>query len=301
MMPAAASAFANNMNGSLTIGLHMIALRESSRRRIDGILEYVAEQPAFKVADFCFLGNGPDTSRLPPWLGKADCVVVDVPRQAGIVAWLRRGRVPLVAVGADLRKDLMSVVATPRSLAKLAVEHMLKLGLRHFAYVGFRHADGSRHRHQALARELQKHGLGLNAYETEKRLAGTYEDYNSIGDVEPGLVRLISDTAKPLAVVAMNDSIAATVCRIVHDLGMKVPSDVAVLGVGDSELARVSTPPVTSIRSAGERQGYEAARLLHRIIRGEQPARRTVEINAQEYRRHGDRSDWATACRGYGH
>jgi LacI family transcriptional regulator len=55
-----------------------------------------------------------------------------------------------------------------------------------------------------------------------------------------------------------------------------------VLGLQDYEIARVSTPPISSVRPATERTGYEAARLLHRLLRGERPHRRTVQVPALE-------------------
>jgi LacI family transcriptional regulator len=270
------------MNGLLTIGLHMTVGDEQTRRQISGVLQYAAEHPELNVRDFCYPGDSPDLAELPPWIGKADGVVAWLPRMPGTVPWLRRARVPVVALGSDLRKDLPSVFTHAGSLARLAVAHFLALGMRHFAYVGLRYSDGSRERCRMLARELAKHGLPLQSYDTEKFLSGTYKDFASLDEVEPELVRLIQRAEKPLAVVAINDRSAAAVCRIAAELGLATPGDVAVLGVGDTELARVSLPPISTIRPALERTGYEAAGMLHRLIRGEQLKRCTVQVSALE-------------------
>ena len=189
---------------------------------------------------------------------------------------------PTVALGADLCDDAITVFTDPRSVAQLAVEHFLGLGQRHFAYVGYRPADGSRDRRRALADELATHGLRLRSYETETRLYEVLQEGDGLDNVEPGVIRLIQRAKKPLAVVVINDRFAAAVCRLARCLELAVPDDVAVLGVGDHAVARVSSPPISSIRLANERMGYEAAHLLHRLMRGERVSRRAVQLPTLE-------------------
>jgi LacI family transcriptional regulator len=264
-----------------TIGLFMSA-DEHIRRITEGVLRFVAEHPDLSVAEFCFRGDTPDLSDGPPWMGRADGIVASIGRDEGITAWLRRGRVPIVNVSADLTKDFVSVYSNLRSSARLAVEHLMGLGFRRFAFVGFQRSDSSLDRAKALAKELAKHALPLRAYHTSKQFGGTYKDFTSLDQVEPELVDLIRGSEKPLAVVTFDDRYAVTVCRIAEALELAIPRDVAVVGVRDLEIARISTPPISSIRLDEERMGYEATRLLHRIMRGERLSRRALQIPAME-------------------
>jgi LacI family transcriptional regulator len=265
-----------------TIGLFMTAEHEETRHHLAGLLRYAAEHPDLNVADFCYPGDDPDLLRAPPWMGKADGIVAYVGRTQGITAWLRRGRVPVVNVCADLKKDFISIFSDPRSVARLAVEHFLGLGFRRFAYVGSRLADGSKNRADALEKELARHALPLQVYHTARRFGGTYEDFTSLDEVEPELVELIRAAEKPLAVVTIHDRWAVVVCRIAEALGLAVPGDVGVVGVCDLQIARISTPPISSVRLDEERKGYEATRLLHRVMRGERLSRRAIQIPALE-------------------
>jgi LacI family transcriptional regulator len=129
---------------------------------------------------------------------------------------------------------------------------------------------------------LAKHNLDLAVCEVETFFTGTFEDFASLADVEPALVRLIRDSAKPLAVITPHDRFAVAVCRIAQLLGLTIPDDVAVLGTHDTDIARLATPPISSIRTPIERIGYEAARLLHRIMQGKRLARRLVMLPALE-------------------
>ncbi|MGA2253693.1 MAG: substrate-binding domain-containing protein [Thermoguttaceae bacterium] len=270
------------MNASLTIGLHMTAGHENTRRQTDGILQYAADHTEVSIADFCYPGEDPDLGDVPPWLGKVDGVIVCVRRIPGIMPWLCRGGVPIVGLGADLRKDLVTVVTNARSIAQLAVNHLFGLGLRNFAYVGYRHADGSPDRRRALAAELAEHKLDLLSCDAERALSGTYKDNAEIAKVEPKLVDLLCNAPKPLAVVAINDQFAAAICYLAQDLGLRIPEDAAVLGEQDFEIARVANPPISSIRPATERMGYEAARTLHAMIIGKKVERRMLEVPALE-------------------
>jgi hypothetical protein len=105
------------MNGALTIGLHMTA-DEQTRRYAEGVLDYVGEHEDLKIADFCYPGDDPDLSESPPWSGKADGVVVSVRRRPGIMPWLRRGGVPVVGVGADLKRDVATAFSNPRTVGE---------------------------------------------------------------------------------------------------------------------------------------------------------------------------------------
>ena len=53
-------------------------------------------------------------------------------------------------------------------------------------------------------------------------------------------------------------------------IGLRVPEDVAVVGVDNDEmLCELSSPPLSSVVRDLERAGYEAATLLHRMMAGE--------------------------------
>ena len=58
-------------------------------------------------------------------------------------------------------------------------------------------------------------------------------------------------------------------CRIA---GRRVPDEVAVLGVDPDDLtARLSDPPISTLDQGAARAGFEAARLLDAMMRGEPP------------------------------
>jgi LacI family transcriptional regulator len=200
----------------------------------------------------------------------------------GITAWVRQSGVPAVNASADLSKDFVCVAVEPQSAAEVAVDHFLERGFKSFVFVTSKHSDCIRERRLACAAALAKHNLDLAVCEVETNFTGTFEDFASLAEVEPALVRLIRDSIKPLAVITTHDRIAAAVCRLAQLLDLMIPDEVAVLGTHDTDIARLATPPISSIRTPIERIGYESARLLHRMMQGKRLAKRLVTFPALE-------------------
>ena len=50
---------------------------------------------------------------------------------------------------------------------------------------------------------------------------------------------------------------------------LEIGKDVVLIGFGDLPMAQRLEPPLTTIRSAREQIGYQAAKLLHGLVKGE--------------------------------
>jgi len=61
---------------------------------------------------------------------------------------------------------------------------------------------------------------------------------------------------------------AWVVCCMCEELGLEVPGEVAVLGSGDWPISRCQNPTLSSVRTAAETVGFEAMKLLHRLMDG---------------------------------
>lgn len=83
----------------------------------------------------------------------------------------------------------------------------------------------------------------------------------------------------PLAVMAVNDHVAAEVLHACELAELRVPEQVAVLGVDNDELVvDLTAIPISSVDGNRERIGYEAAALLDRLIDGETPPTEPILI-----------------------
>ena len=84
---------------------------------------------------------------------------------------------------------------------------------------------------------------------------------------------------RPLGVMAVGDGLAITLMRQLLDRGIRIPEDISVVGVDNSELeCEAADVPLTSVNTNANQIGYVAAARLDRLMAGERPAPGTVLI-----------------------
>ncbi|MYW66989.1 substrate-binding domain-containing protein [Streptomyces sp. SID8379] len=81
--------------------------------------------------------------------------------------------------------------------------------------------------------------------------------------------RLLAEHPDIDGVFAANDLMAQGVCRVLRELGRRVPQDVAVVGFDDSSAAITCQPPLTTVRQPVEEMAAAMAELLHEFVQGE--------------------------------
>jgi len=268
------------MPNELAIALHLPLHTESGHRNLRGVLRYVEEHPNIRLMDFCFSKEEPSIPKdAPPWTGQVQGVVLEVGFDPGIVQWIQRGGVPAANAAGDLMDSpIVSVYPDVKSLVRTGIEHLIGLGFRDFAYIGFANAHSSRHRRKAFVSELKKWKCEQHVVEVRRRFWLEEIEPFEISRFDPSIVKLVQTATKPLAIFALNDFIAIRLCRLALELGFRVPQDVGVLGVGDTVLTRISSPPISTIQTPVESIGYEAARLVHRMIEGRRLARKNLPV-----------------------
>jgi LacI family transcriptional regulator len=89
---------------------------------------------------------------------------------------------------------------------------------------------------------------------------------------QTALVKWLKQLPQPIGILACTDQLGFWLLDACARAGLRVPDQVAVLGVeNDETLCAMSHPPLSSVRLGGERVGFEAARLLDRMMRGAKP------------------------------
>ena len=66
-------------------------------------------------------------------------------------------------------------------------------------------------------------------------------------DDESAVASLMRSRKRPDAIVCGNDEHAARLVKTLVSLGRRIPGDVAVVGFDDMEIARSTTPPLTTV------------------------------------------------------
>ena len=94
------------------------------------------------------------------------------------------------------------------------------------------------------------------------------------------LLDLFRLEAVPTAVFCASDMMALGAMQAAHDLGLRVPEDLSIIGYDDREIAGYSRPPLTTIVLPNYEMGRKAVELLLDIaVHGRQPYARTIKID----------------------
>lgn len=101
---------------------------------------------------------------------------------------------------------------------------------------------------------------------------------------EPGdIERWLAEVPKPIAVLAADDNRGKFLIDACQSLDIKVPSEVAVVGVGNEELVcALGSIPMSSVQLRADAIGHEAAAILDRMVRGGRARRDVVRIRCGE-------------------
>ena len=88
----------------------------------------------------------------------------------------------------------------------------------------------------------------------------------------------IEPAARPTAVIAQSDLLAAGVIRAAHEVGLRVPDDVAVAGFDDIPLASFVNPGLSTVQQDTKRAGALLVETLLALIHGEPAESQTIPV-----------------------
>ena len=174
-----------------------------------------------------------------------------------------------------LEAPVPRVVSDDCEVGAMAARHFLERGLREFAYFGGGGSFGSRLRHRGFAGEVEARGFAC------AHLRPTYGQ--RLGrcpwvDVA-GLPEKVAAAQGPIGVFCLNDFYARMVVHFCALHGFRIPDQVAVVGVDNSEVAEgLAEVPITSVELRCERIGFEAMELLAGLMDGAAPPAEPVLI-----------------------
>jgi LacI family transcriptional regulator len=176
-------------------------------------------------------------------------------------------RLPVVAVGGgrggDEHDGIPSVVTDNERIAVLAAEHLLERAIPRFGFYGLPSAAVTRWsdaRAAAFAARLAAAGHACHTLIAR-------HDSTRWSLLQEELKTWLDGLTAPVGIMACDDLRARHVLEACRTLGLRVPHDVAVIGVDDDELiCELSDPPLSSVAQAARQIGHTAARLLHQLM-----------------------------------
>jgi LacI family transcriptional regulator len=150
------------------------------------------------------------------------------------------------------------------AVGRLAAEHLLDRGLRHFGFFGYSDHAFSLGREAGFRSTLEATGFRVSSYheaDPAKR------DPTGLWEWNDGLRRWLTGLPRPVGILASHDPQGVELSEVCRHSGLRVPEEVALVGVdNDDLLCELARPSLTSVALPAERVGFEAARLLDRLL-----------------------------------
>ena len=144
----------------------------------------------------------------------------------------------------------------------LLLEHLYALGHRRMAFVSGGWLGDIRERQEAYQGFVKsRHLVEVDGY--------SQTDTNDSDGGARAMHRLIRLPLPPTAVIAADDVMAIGVLKAAADAGLRVPQDVSVTGFDDIEMARFTSPALTTVRQPVEAMSRQALELLVRLMSGD--------------------------------
>jgi LacI family transcriptional regulator len=179
--------------------------------------------------------------------------------------------IPLVNTTSTLAAwDIPLVEVDHGRVGQMAAEYFLAKGYRSFGFFGSAWTHVSTTREAGYRERLASAGFELATCHAE------YLPRPPVGaswrHVDDQVESWLRTLPKPVAIFCSNDVPARDLADVCRQLELRVPQEVALLGVDNDELeCGLTWPSLSSVELPAQRIGYEAAWMLDELMRGKKP------------------------------
>jgi LacI family transcriptional regulator len=185
-----------------------------------------------------------------------------------LAAVLRGWRKPMVNVsGVVPRLRIPTVLSDDAAIGQLTARHLLERGFRNFAFVGNPNFAYAIKQETAFRQIIEAAGHEVShLYDRSER---SFHPHGRLWAFDVRIRSWLQSLSTPIGIFASNDLWGVQLTEACHEVGLRVPEDVAVVGVdNDNLMCELSRPSLSSVAIPSEQVGYEAAALLDRLLEG---------------------------------
>lgn len=170
--------------------------------------------------------------------------------------------IPFVILGVNIEGyNIPQVYTNDIKGAELAVSHLLETGRRKILFLnGFSYKSVARMRLNGYKNALKNFGIEYD----ESLVFEIEEGYESAYNI---MKEILKSRLEFDGVFCFNDVFAIAVIGALKEAGLKVPSDVSVVGYDDIILSRFMTPSISTVRIDKMQEGRQAFRMLYSMLK----------------------------------
>jgi len=205
---------------------------------------------------------------------KGDGILSFVGHWDELAKYVLSAGVPVVEIS-SVRKDLgiPSVIEDNEAIGRFGAEHLLERNLKNFVWAPFWDDAVNEERFQGFATSVRSAGYDcVRLLPVNTRRSARLSRHINWTLRRRWVIHTIRSLHYPLGIFCYNDCVAADIVDACIEAGIRIPDQVAVLGVdNDPVICDCVQVPLSSVRHDLEGMAYEAAALLDRLMNGERP------------------------------
>jgi len=183
---------------------------------------------------------------------------------------------PVVNVGGYVKDVRVPTVTLDQQMVgRLAAEHLLSRRFRRFGYYGVRDLWYSEQRRIGFETALQAAGYRCSSIESTNLIRSPW-DWRRVGGE---LARWLRSLQPPVGIMASWDLRAQILSEACAMIGLRVPENVAIIGVDNDPIAcEFCIPQLSSVSRNDRELGRQAAKLLSQLLEGKRYSKLQILI-----------------------
>ena len=188
------------------------------------------------------------------------------------VELLQHTLIPTIAVGSsykqvDFYPHFPYVATDNAALVEMALSHLQEKGLSQFAFYGLQvntHKHWSIERRDAFVKLMEKNHYPIYLYE------GVQVHAQNWLEEQQKLIVWLKSLPSHTGIIAVTDARARHLLQACEYSKIAVPEELCVIGIDNEELIQyLSRVSLSSVEQGAREIGYQAAKLLHKLLNGQ--------------------------------
>lgn len=192
---------------------------------------------------------------------RADVVISPFEPDDDVTIFRKNGIVALALDYISRFDTIPNITGDYDRMGNMAASHFLAKGFENFAFFGYNGICWSEERCEGFRKRIAEAGYGDNLYVYDRQHINTV--WYDPGDLNGWLMSL----PKPIAIMAVDDTQGSILMQACSSCGLRIPFDVAIVGVDNDEImCNMSDPAMSTINVDIERGGYDAAAMAEKMV-----------------------------------
>jgi len=182
---------------------------------------------------------------------------------------LKKMNIPVIfastikTINFEIPKEFPTIISDNQMIGRLAAEHLMNCGFTNFAYCGYWNIGWSQDRFHSFKKALEQKGNEASNYQPSAKLHHWEFERQILFD-------WLASLPKPVGIMACSDDRSRDLIEAAKLIGIRIPEDVAIVGVDNDKLVcELAHPTLSSIALDTVNAGFKAAELLDNLMSGQ--------------------------------